>query len=112
RQSNHRCKIAVSHTTSPLTEISKSEDSCISNPKSRNMKLDRQPCVVGSPNLIFRDFGLEMQESFDFKISLSSLLLLCINPRPLHFVWGAGALRPKKQLRPIGKREITSVRPM
>jgi len=42
----------------------KSDESCISNPKSRNLRLDLS-------NLHFRDFGFEMQDSSDFKISSS-----------------------------------------
>ena len=44
------------------SEISKSDKSWISNPKSRNLKMDWS-------NLRFRDFGFEMQDSSDFKIS-------------------------------------------
>src|ERR1700674_3303694 len=44
------------------SEILKSDESCISNPKSRNLKMDWS-------NQIFRDFGFEMQDSSDFKIS-------------------------------------------
>src|SRR5262245_19309606 len=48
----------------------KSNEPCISNPKSRNLELDAGWHVRGPlSNLRFRDFGFEMRDSFDFKIS-------------------------------------------
>jgi len=48
-------------------KISKLNESCISNPKSRNLKLDVAFYECRS-NLRFRDFGFEMQDSFNFEI--------------------------------------------
>ena len=50
-------------------EILKLDESCISNPKSRNFKLDWCPFRPCPSNLRFRDFGFEMQDSSNFKIS-------------------------------------------
>jgi len=46
--------------------ILKLDESCISNPKSRNGRLDR-PRPPRS-NLRFRGFGFEMQDSSNFKV--------------------------------------------
>jgi hypothetical protein len=50
-------------------EILKLDDSCISNPEIRNMKLDSERSTGLPSNLLFRISGFEMQESSNFKIS-------------------------------------------
>ena len=49
-------------------KILKLDDSCISNPEIRNLKLDSQTLQRSRSNLRFRISGFEMQESSNFKI--------------------------------------------
>jgi hypothetical protein len=46
-----------------LMGISKLDDSCISNPEIRNLKLDSRPDWLAKSNLQFRNFGFEIQAS-------------------------------------------------
>src|SRR5437867_4547676 len=48
-------------------DILKLDESCISDPKFRNFRLDRR--VPTQSNLRFCDLGFEMQDSSNFKIS-------------------------------------------
>ena len=48
----------------------KLDESRISNPKSRNFKLDWQTYAARQSNLRFRDFGFEILDSSNFKVPL------------------------------------------